>query len=104
MKRLHLKHFILLEGNREAFSTLTSGHTLGPTPGHYTGLRVLVHLCFGPSKLSVSTTTTNYNVKVQNIIHGVFFNWYPPKSTKKLILARLGVSRPIYVNVDSPNQ
>ena len=26
-----------------------------------------------------------------------FFNWY-----KKLILARLGVSRPIYVNVDSP--
>ena len=38
-------------------------------------------------------------------IQGVFFNWYPLKvlSTKKLILARLGVSRPIYVKVDTPN-
>ena len=39
-----------------------------------------------------------------------FFHWYPPKtfrlkvpSTKKDIWARLGVSRPMYVNVDSPN-
>ena len=32
-----------------------------------------------------------------------FFTGTPPKSTKKLIWARLGVSRPIYVNVDSPN-
>ena len=38
-------------------------------------------------------------------IQGVFFNWYPPKSisTKKLIWARLGVSRLIYINVDTPN-
>ena len=36
----------------------------------------------------------------------VFFSLVPPQtvpSSKKLILARLGVSRPIYVNVDSPN-
>ena len=36
----------------------------------------------------------------------VFFSLVPPikvPSTKTLILARLGVSRPIYVNVDSPN-
>ena len=26
-----------------------------------------------------------------------------PQSSKKLIYARLGVSRPIYINVDSPN-
>ena len=34
-----------------------------------------------------------------------FFNWPPPESSKykKVNLARLGVSRPIYVNVDSPN-
>ena len=34
------------------------------------------------------------------------FNWPPLKvlSTKKLIQARLGVSRTIYVNVDTPNQ
>ena len=36
-------------------------------------------------------------------IQGDFFPLKVP-STKKLILARLGVSRPIYVNVDSPNQ
>ena len=36
---------------------------------------------------------------------GCFFHWYPPKSSKykKVIYARLGVSRPIYVNVDSPS-
>ena len=36
-------------------------------------------------------------------MYRVFF--YPPKSSKnkKLIQARLGVSRPIYVNVDTPN-
>ena len=35
----------------------------------------------------------------------LFFTGTPPKSSnyKKLISARLGVSRPIYVNVDSPN-
>ena len=36
----------------------------------------------------------------------VFFSLVPPlkvQSTKTLIKARLGVSRPIYVNVDSPN-
>ena len=39
-------------------------------------------------------------------IQGVFFSLVPPLkylSTKKLIQAWLGVSRPIYVNVDSPN-
>ena len=38
-------------------------------------------------------------------LFGCFFHRYPPKvpSTNKLILARLGVSRPIYVNIDSPN-
>ena len=39
-------------------------------------------------------------------IQGVFLTGTPPKSsknTKKLILAGLGVSKPIYVNVDSPN-
>ena len=42
---------------------------------------------------------------VGNKIQGVFFLTGTPlkvPSTKKLILARLGVSRPIYVNVDSP--
>ena len=38
------------------------------------------------------------------LIQGVFYTGPPPKSTKKLILARLGVSWTIYVNVDSPNQ
>ena len=40
------------------------------------------------------------------IIKGVFFTGTPLKvtSTEKLIYARLGVSRPIYVNVDSPNR
>ena len=40
------------------------------------------------------------------MIQGVFFSLVPPLkvlSTKKLIWAKLGVSRPIYVNVDSPN-
>ena len=38
------------------------------------------------------------------VLYRVFFlTDTPPKSTNKLILARLGVSRPIYVNVDSPN-
>ena len=37
------------------------------------------------------------------LIQGVFYTGPPPKSTKKLILARLGVSWTIYVNVDSPN-
>ena len=43
--------------------------------------------------------------KKENIIQGVFSTGTPPKnpSTKKLILARLAVSRPIYVAVDSPN-
>ena len=36
-------------------------------------------------------------------IQGVFLTGTPPKSTKKLIWARLDVSGPIYVNVDSPN-
>ena len=39
-------------------------------------------------------------------IYRVFFITVPPlkyQSTEKLILARLGVSRPIYVNEDSPN-
>ena len=37
---------------------------------------------------------------------GCFFSLVPPlkvPSTKKLIQARLGVSRPIYVNIDTPN-
>ena len=33
---------------------------------------------------------------------GFFLLWQPPKSTNKLVLARLGVSRPIYLNVESP--
>ena len=40
------------------------------------------------------------------ILYKVFFlHWYPLKvpSSEKSILARLGVSRPNYVNVDSPN-
>ena len=45
--------------------------------------------------------------KVTQIYTGCFFSSLVPPlkvpSTKKLILARLGVSRPIYVNVDSPN-
>ena len=38
-------------------------------------------------------------------IQGVFFTGAPLKvpSTEKLIKARLGVSRTIYINVDSPN-
>ena len=40
------------------------------------------------------------------LCYRVFFQLVPPLnvlSTKKLILARLGVSRQVYVNVDSPN-
>ena len=33
---------------------------------------------------------------------GCFFHWYPPKKLK-YGKPRLGVSRPIYINVDSPN-
>ena len=41
---------------------------------------------------------------VTHLIYRVFFvTVAPPKSTKKLIWARLGVSRMIYINVDSPN-
>ena len=43
---------------------------------------------------------------VENWSYRVFFSLIPPlkvPSTDKLIWARLGVSRPIYVNVDSPN-
>ena len=43
-------------------------------------------------------------VQISNL-QDVFFSLVPPlkvPSTKKVILARLGVSRPIYVNVDSP--
>ena len=39
-------------------------------------------------------------------VQGVFFSLVPrlkDLSTKKLLQARLGVSKPIYVNVDSPN-
>ena len=38
-------------------------------------------------------------------IQGGYFNWPPLKvlSTRKLIQARLGVSRTIYVDVDTPN-
>ena len=46
-----------------------------------------------------------FHKHLQNI-QGVFFSLVPPLkvlSTKKLIKARLGVSRPIYVDVDSPN-
>ena len=51
---------------------------------------------------------TWYQTHVRNLtnVQGVFFfTGTPPKvqSTKKLIKARLGVSRLIYVNVDSPN-
>ena len=42
-----------------------------------------------------------------NASYRVFYSTAPPPlkvpSTKKLIQARLGVSRTIYVNVDSPN-
>ena len=43
--------------------------------------------------------------QVNKKLQGNFFTGTPPKvpSTEKLILARLGVSRTIYVNVDSPN-
>ena len=40
------------------------------------------------------------------MIQGIHISLVPPlkvQGTKKLIWARLGVSRPIYVNVDSPN-
>ena len=38
-------------------------------------------------------------------LQAVLFNWYPPKNSKykKVNQARLGVSRTIYVAVDSPN-
>ena len=44
--------------------------------------------------------------KMMDSTYRVFFSLVPPlkvQSTTKLILARLGVSRPIYANVDSPN-
>ena len=45
-------------------------------------------------------------LKIYLYIYRVIFSLVPPlkvQSTEKLILARLGVSRTIYVNVDSPN-
>ena len=47
----------------------------------------------------------NMNIAITILIQGVFLTGTPLKvpSTKKLILARLGVSGPIYVDVDSPN-
>ena len=47
----------------------------------------------------------NPHISVLRIIQGVFFTGTPPKNSKykKLIYARLGVSWPFYVNVDSPN-
>ena len=43
--------------------------------------------------------------QVRRLYTGCFFHWASPKISeyKKLIKARLGVSRTIYVNVDSPN-
>ena len=51
----------------------------------------LAHLQWTP----VADRSVSYRV--------IFFTGTPLKSTEKLIWARLGVSRPIYVNVDSPN-
>ena len=57
-----------------------------------------------PDDFLWGSATAAYQVNLTKItpyIQGVFFlTGTPPKSSK---LARLGVSRPIYVNVDSPN-
>ena len=49
--------------------------------------------------------TNSALLAISTNIQGVFFHWYPPKSSKykQVNQAWLGVSRPIYVNVDSPN-
>ena len=49
--------------------------------------------------------TNSALLAISTNIQGVFFHWYPPKSSKykQVNQARLGVSWPIYVNVDSPN-
>ena len=55
---------------------------------------------------SQSVHSASLHLRKPQIQDVFFFNWFPPLkvlSTKKLILARLGVSTPIYVNVDSPN-
>ena len=92
-----------------------SGHWHGaqpPSPPPYTS-------CLWPSKLSFTGVTVSQgpDIHMSHTMPGVtiyYFDWVlqgvfslglPLKclSTEKLILASLGVSRRIYVNVDSPN-
>ena len=61
-------------------------------------------------ELEMSHFLDRHFVEFDNLIiynmYRVFFSLVPPlkvESTEMLIYARLGVSRPIYVNVDSPN-
>ena len=64
---------------------------------------------FAPQTMSAASGTImmygNNKPFAKYNIQGVFLTGTPLKvlNTNKLIWARLGVSRPIYVNVDSPN-
>ena len=55
------------------------------------------------SILDGSTLIHNYISDSYNYIQGVFLPPLKVLCTNNLIKARLGVSRPIYVNVDTPN-
>ena len=55
------------------------------------------------TKTSVPNHSLAHNIQRQLKYRVIFFTGTPQKSTEKLIQARLGVSRTIYVTVDSPN-
>ena len=66
----------------------------------------IARIGINPVKRSVEGVEPCCSIRPDNSNTGCFFSLVPPlkvQSTKNLILARLGVSRPIYVNVDSPN-
>ena len=57
-----------------------------------------------PLNLALSLRMSALIIHSNTSIQGGFFAGPPPKSTEKLIKARLGLTnRTIYINVDSPN-
>ena len=88
------------EGERPSAEYKPATHACHLVPRHIHC--IATSRSFTLAKLVICTYV--YNVNFTYIYRVFFLTGTPPKSTNKLILARLGVSRPIYVNVDSPNQ
>ena len=66
---------------------------------------IIIHMRISKSKScqQIFKSPLQFFLDALTIYRVIFFTGTPPKSTEKLILARLGVSWPMYVNVDSPN-